>query len=113
MHDFEDRFLPQPQGLGLVPMVLEQTARGERSYDIFSRLLKERIIFIVGPIDDNVANLTFGVAGHGLDNTGRAHEGLEIATEIDSPPILVDQPINGELLRAQSNPFCRQSNLDH
>jgi len=57
MHDFEDRFLPQPQGLGLVPMVLEQTARGERSYDIFSRLLKERIIFIVGPIDDNIANL--------------------------------------------------------
>lgn len=57
MHDFEDRFLPAPQGLGLVPMVLEQTARGERSYDIYSRLLKERIIFIVGPIDDNVANL--------------------------------------------------------
>ncbi|MBL6691348.1 MAG: ATP-dependent Clp endopeptidase proteolytic subunit ClpP [Pseudomonadales bacterium] len=57
MHDFEDRFLPQPQGLGLVPMVLEQTARGERSYDIYSRLLKERIIFVVGPIDDNVANL--------------------------------------------------------
>ena len=45
------------QGLGLVPMVLEQTARGERSYDIYSRLLKERIIFVVGPIDDNVANL--------------------------------------------------------
>ena len=44
-------------GLGLVPMVLEQTARGERSYDIYSRLLKERIIFVVGPIDDNVANL--------------------------------------------------------
>ena len=44
-------------GLGLVPMVLEQTARGERSYDIYSRLLRERIIFIVGPIDDNVANL--------------------------------------------------------
>jgi ATP-dependent Clp protease protease subunit len=38
-------------------MVLEQTARGERSYDIYSRLLKERIIFIVGPMDDNVANL--------------------------------------------------------
>jgi ATP-dependent Clp protease protease subunit len=38
-------------------MVVEQTARGERSYDIFSRLLKERIIFVVGPIDDNVANL--------------------------------------------------------
>ena len=49
--------LPETRGLGLVPMVLEQTARGERSYDIYSRLLKERIIFIVGPIDDNVANL--------------------------------------------------------
>ena len=45
------------RGLGLVPIVLEQTARGERSYDIYSRLLKERIIFVVGPIDDNVANL--------------------------------------------------------
>lgn len=41
----------------LVPMVVEQTARGERAYDIFSRLLKERIIFIIGPIDDNVSNL--------------------------------------------------------
>ncbi len=41
----------------LIPMVVEQTARGERSYDIFSRLLKERIIFIIGPIDDNVSNL--------------------------------------------------------
>ena len=48
---------PQTSGLGLIPMVLEQTARGERSYDIYSRLLKDRIIFIVGPIDDNVANL--------------------------------------------------------
>jgi len=43
--------------LGLVPMVVEQSARGERAYDIFSRLLKERIIFMVGPVDDNVANL--------------------------------------------------------
>ncbi|MBN4053717.1 ATP-dependent Clp endopeptidase proteolytic subunit ClpP [Haliea sp. AH-315-K21] len=41
----------------LVPMVVEQTARGERSYDIYSRLLKERVIFIVGPIEDNMANL--------------------------------------------------------
>lgn len=41
----------------LVPMVVEQTARGERAYDIFSRLLKERIIFIIGPIDDAVSNL--------------------------------------------------------
>ena len=43
--------------LGLVPMVVEQTARGERAYDIYSRLLKDRIIFVVGPIDDHVANL--------------------------------------------------------
>jgi ATP-dependent Clp protease protease subunit len=47
----------EPRDLGLVPIVVEQTARGERSFDIYSRLLKERIIFLVGPIDDNVANL--------------------------------------------------------
>ena len=57
MQNFEDRFTPETTGLGLIPMVLEQTARGERSYDIYSRLLKERIIFVVGPVDDNVANL--------------------------------------------------------
>ena len=57
MHTFDDTFQPVTQGLGLIPMVVEQTARGERSYDIYSRLLKERIIFVVGPIDDNVANL--------------------------------------------------------
>jgi ATP-dependent Clp protease protease subunit len=45
------------RNLGLVPIVVEQTSRGERSFDIYSRLLKERIIFLVGPIDDNVANL--------------------------------------------------------
>jgi ATP-dependent Clp protease, protease subunit len=43
--------------LGLVPMVIEQSARGERAYDIYSRLLKDRIIFLVGPVEDNVANL--------------------------------------------------------
>ncbi|MFU8832327.1 MAG: ATP-dependent Clp endopeptidase proteolytic subunit ClpP [Wenzhouxiangella sp.] len=43
--------------LNLVPMVVEQSARGERAYDIYSRLLKERVIFIVGPIEDNAANL--------------------------------------------------------
>ena len=42
----------------LVPMVVEQTPRGERAFDIYSRLLKERIIFVVGPIDDHSANLT-------------------------------------------------------
>ena len=44
-------------GLNLVPMVVEQTARGERAYDIYSRLLKDRVVFIVGVIDDNVANV--------------------------------------------------------
>ena len=42
---------------GLVPMVVEQSARGERSYDIYSRLLKERVIFLVGPVEDYMANL--------------------------------------------------------
>ena len=43
--------------LGLIPMVVEQTSRGERSFDIYSRLLKERVIFAVGPVEDNMANL--------------------------------------------------------
>lgn len=46
-----------PQSLGMVPIVVEQSARGERSYDIYSRLLKERVIFLVGPVDDHTANL--------------------------------------------------------
>ena len=45
------------QALNLVPMVVEQTARGERAYDIYSRLLKERVVFVVGPIEDQMANL--------------------------------------------------------
>ena len=52
-HDFS----LDPQNLGLVPMVIEQTSRGERSFDIYSRLLKERVIFIVGTIEDHMANL--------------------------------------------------------
>ncbi|HBU30276.1 MAG TPA: ATP-dependent Clp endopeptidase proteolytic subunit ClpP [Thiobacillus sp.] len=47
----------EPQGLGLVPMVVEQSGRGERAYDIYSRLLKERVIFLVGPVNDQSANL--------------------------------------------------------
>ena len=50
-------FDQDPQALGLVPMVIEQTSRGERSFDIYSRLLKERVIFIVGAIEDHMANL--------------------------------------------------------
>jgi ATP-dependent Clp protease, protease subunit len=49
--------MDQIQNLNLVPMVVEQTARGERSYDIYSRLLKERVIFLVGEVNDQVANL--------------------------------------------------------
>ncbi len=45
------------QALNLVPMVVEQTSRGERAYDIYSRLLKERVIFLIGPVEDQVANL--------------------------------------------------------
>jgi len=46
-----------PQGLGLIPMVIEQSGRGERAYDIYSRLLKERVVFLVGPVEENAANL--------------------------------------------------------
>lgn len=46
-----------PTGLGYIPMVVEQSGRGERSYDIYSRLLKERLVFLVGPVNDNSANL--------------------------------------------------------
>ena len=56
MADRNDDNVPA-QNLGLIPMVIEQTARGERSFDIYSRLLKERVIFVVGPIDDHMANL--------------------------------------------------------
>ena len=47
----------EPQGLGLIPMVIEQSGRGERAYDIYSRLLKERVVFLVGPVTEISANL--------------------------------------------------------
>ena len=55
----EDRTTKQddPRGLGLIPMVIETTGRGERAFDIYSRLLKERVVFLVGPIEDHTANL--------------------------------------------------------
>jgi ATP-dependent Clp protease protease subunit len=46
-----------PQGLGMVPIVIEQSGRGERAYDIYSRLLRDRVIFLVGPVNDQTANL--------------------------------------------------------
>ena len=52
-----DRIIQSPHNVGLIPMVIEQTARGERSFDIYSRLLKERVIFLVGPVEDYMANL--------------------------------------------------------
>ncbi|MDR2239427.1 MAG: ATP-dependent Clp endopeptidase proteolytic subunit ClpP [Zoogloeaceae bacterium] len=53
----ERREFQEPQALGLIPMVIEQSGRGERAYDIYSRLLKERLIFLVGPVNDATANL--------------------------------------------------------
>jgi ATP-dependent Clp protease protease subunit len=49
--------MSEPQGLGLIPMVIEQSGRGERAYDIYSRLLKERVVFLVGPVNEVSANL--------------------------------------------------------
>ena len=53
--DYTD--MNETRALGLVPMVIEQSGRGERAYDIYSRLLKERVVFLVGPVDDGTANL--------------------------------------------------------
>ena len=53
----QDRYQREPQGLGLVPMVIEQSGRGERAYDIYSRLLKERVVFLVGPVTEMTASL--------------------------------------------------------
>jgi len=52
-----NNFSKEISALNLVPMVVEQSARGERAYDIYSRLLKERVVFLVGPVDDNTANI--------------------------------------------------------
>jgi len=57
MTDILDNSGMNPQSVGLVPIVVEQTPRGERSYDIYSRLLKERVIFVVGQVEDYMANL--------------------------------------------------------
>ena len=53
----EPQAMYEPRGLGLVPMVIEQSGRGERAYDIYSRLLKERVVFLVGPVSEVTANL--------------------------------------------------------
>ncbi len=52
-----ERAASGPRGLGLIPMVIETTGRGERAYDIYSRMLKERVVFLVGPVEDHMANL--------------------------------------------------------
>ena len=56
-HQFDGYNSNTINNLGLIPMVVEQTSRGERSYDIYSRLLKERVVFAVGPVEDHMANL--------------------------------------------------------
>ena len=56
-HQKSEHQYEEPSGLGLIPMVIEQSGRGERAYDIYSRLLKERVIFLVGPINDSMANV--------------------------------------------------------
>ncbi len=53
----DDSAAPEPTGLGMVPIVIEQSGRGERAYDIYSRLLRDRVVFIVGPINELTANL--------------------------------------------------------
>ncbi|MGA0025277.1 MAG: ATP-dependent Clp endopeptidase proteolytic subunit ClpP [Burkholderiales bacterium] len=53
----EPQAMMEPQGLGLIPMVIEQSGRGERAYDIYSRLLKERVVFLVGPVNEVTANV--------------------------------------------------------
>ena len=67
MRDLHDTYQNQ-----LVPMVVEQTNRGERAYDIYSRLLKERIIFITGPINDDVATLRIRIRKSRCISTPRA-----------------------------------------
>ena len=57
MHSTTPQQSVEPQNLGMIPMVIETSGRGERAYDIYSRLLKERVIFLVGPINDAVANV--------------------------------------------------------
>jgi ATP-dependent Clp protease protease subunit len=53
----ENNAMQEPQSLGMVPMVIEQSGRGERAYDIYSRLLRDRVVFLVGPVNDQTANL--------------------------------------------------------
>ena len=57
MNNFMQGGAIEPRNLGLVPMVIETSGRGERAYDIYSRMLKERVIFLVGPVEDHMANL--------------------------------------------------------
>ncbi|KAF0206030.1 MAG: ATP-dependent Clp protease protease [Gallionellaceae bacterium] len=56
LHSASSQYI-EPQDIGMIPMVIETSGRGERAYDIYSRLLKERVIFLVGPINDQMANL--------------------------------------------------------
>ena len=70
----------QTRALNLIPIVVEQSARGERSYDIYSRLLKERVVFLCGPIDDLVANVV--VAQLLFPRVGKSGQGHSSSTSI-------------------------------
>ena len=70
-----------PTGLGYIPMVIEQSGRGERAFDIYSRLLKERVIFLVGPVNDQSANLDVAQ----LQNLESENPDKDNAFDITSP----------------------------
>ena len=61
------------QALGLIPMVIEQSGRGERSYDIYSRLLRERVVFLVGPVNDQTASLVVATPVPGERESREGH----------------------------------------
>ena len=78
------------KALNLVPMVVEQTARGERAYDIYSRLLKERLVFVVGAVDDHMANLIVAQ----LIFLESENAGKDISLYINSPGGLVSSGLS-------------------
>ena len=78
------------KALNLVPMVVEQTARGERAYDIYSRLLKERLVFVVGAVDDHMANLIVAQ----LIFLESENPGKDISLYINSPGGLVSSGLS-------------------
>jgi ATP-dependent Clp protease protease subunit len=92
-----------PQALGLVPMVIEQSGRGERAYDIYSRLLKERVIFLVGPVNDVTANLVVAQ----LLFLEAENPDKDVHFYINSPGGAVSAGFRSTTPCSSSNPTCR------